>query len=315
MCQFHLPREYKIKPSPWGPDDQIGRLNWITDESRARVMEAINPIKSYDISVDYFIGMPSWAGAGDPSFQIWMTHTPKGNVNDDLMPVSKESKQLIGYSGDAFTMYTHCGTHMDTLNHFGYGDQIWNGYSEAEDLGSRHWNKCGPENFPIICARAVLLDVAGALGVDRLPESYGIGQADLEKAIALQNVTIQQGDIVMIRTGQMTVWPDRELYLNNSPGLNIEGAQFLVGLGAMIIGADNIALEQTPSAEPDNYFPVHTYLFAEAGVTILEVLNLEELARDRVYEMAFIGRAMPIKGATGAPIQPVIFPLKHSLAA
>lgn len=50
----------------------------------------------------------------------------------------------------------------------------------------------------------------------------------------------------------------------------------------MIIGADNIALEQTPSAEPDNYFPVHTYLFAEAGVTILEVLNLEELARDRV---------------------------------
>ena len=39
MCEFHLPRELKVKPSPWGPDDQIGRLNWITDASRQKVME------------------------------------------------------------------------------------------------------------------------------------------------------------------------------------------------------------------------------------------------------------------------------------
>lgn len=50
MCEFHLPRELKIKPSPWGPDDQIGRLNWITDASRQKVMEALDPSKSYDIS-------------------------------------------------------------------------------------------------------------------------------------------------------------------------------------------------------------------------------------------------------------------------
>lgn len=309
MCDFHLPRDYMIKPSPWGPDDQIGRLNWITDSSRQAIMAALDPSKSYDISVQYFMGMPPWAGAGDPSFQIWMTHTPTGNVNDDLLPVSKAAKQRIGYSGDAVSFYTHCGTHIDTLNHFGYGDKIWNGYNQIDDLGSRHWNKCGAEMMPIICARAVLLDVAKALNVDCLPPSYGIGKADLEKAIKDQNVSIQQGDIVMIRTGMMTVWPNRDLYLNNSPGLNLEGAEYLVGLGAMIIGADNIALEQNPSPDPDNYFPVHSYLFAEAGVPIIEVLNLEELAKDQVYTMAFIGKAMPIVGATGAPIQPIIFPL------
>ena len=310
MCEFHLPRELKIKPSPWGPDDQIGRLNWITDASRQKVMEALDPSKSYDISVKYFIGMPSWSAAGDPPFQIWMTHTPTGNVNDGLLNVSLAGKKLIGYSGDAISMYTHCGTHIDTLNHFGYQDQVWNGYNQAEHLGSRHWMKCGAEQFPIICARAILLDVAKAKGVDRLPPSYGIGKEDLQLAMSLQNVSIEQGDIVMIRTGMMTVWPDRDAYLTNSPGLNLEGAEFLVGLGAMIIAADNIALEQGPSVEPDNYFPVHTYLFAEAGVPIIEVMNLEELAKDEVYELAFIGKAMPIVGSTGAPIQPIVFPMK-----
>ena len=97
MCEFHLPRELKIKPSPWGPDDQIGRLNWITDSSRQKVMESLDPSKSYDISVKYFMGMPSWSAAGDPPFQIWMTHTPTGNVNDGLLNVSLEGKKLIGY--------------------------------------------------------------------------------------------------------------------------------------------------------------------------------------------------------------------------
>lgn len=310
MCDFHLPRGLKVKSSPWGKDDQIGRLNWITDESRSKVMESLDPTRSYDISVNYFIGMPSWSAAGDPPFQIWMTHTPDGNVNDDLLAVTHEGKKLIGYSGDAISMYTHCGTHIDALNHFGYQNEIWNGYNMAEDLGSRHWMKCGVEQFPIICARAVLLDVAGAKGVERLPPSYGIGKDDLQLAMTKQNVTIKQGDVVMIRTGMMTVWPDREQYLTNSPGLNIEGAEYLSSLGAMIIGADNIALEQGPSAEPDNYFPVHTYLFAEAGIPIIEVMNLEELAKNKEYEVAFIGKAMPIRGATGAPIQPVVFPLK-----
>lgn len=310
MCEFVHARTLKPSKSPWGPNDEIGRLNWITAESKAKVMDSIDNTRTFDLTVDYFNGMPSWSGAGDPPYQIWMTHTPTGNINDDLMDVSKESKELISYSGDAISMYTHCGTHLDTFNHFGYRGEIWNGYTEKEHLGSRHWNKCGPENYPVIIARAILLDVAAMKGVDVLPDSYGIGKADLEETIKSQGVEIQQGDIVMIRTGRMTVWPNRDAYLNNSPGLNIEGAEYLAGLGAMIIGGDNIALEQGPSAEPDNYFPVHTYLFSEVGIPIIEVLNLEELAKEKIYEMGFIAKAMPLKGATGAPLQPIVFPIK-----
>lgn len=310
MCGFIHPRQLKPSQSPWGEEDQIGRLNLITDESREKIMSAIDSSRSFDLTVDYFVGMPSWTAAGDPPYQIWMTHTPNGNQVDSLMKATPEGKKLISYSGDAISMYTHIGTHIDSLNHFGYYGEIWNGYNDKEHLGSRHWTKCGPEQFPFIAARALLIDVAAYKGVAMLPDSYAIGKEDLQKTLDKQGVSIQQGDIVMIRTGRMTVWPDQDKFSNNTPGINVEGAEFLAGEGVMIIGADNMSVEHTPSAEVDNYFPVHTYLFSEVGIPLIEMLWLEDLAKTNIYEFGFIGKAMPLVGATGAPIQPVVFPLK-----
>jgi kynurenine formamidase len=56
---------------------------------------------------------------------------------------------------------------------------------------------------------------------------------------------------------------------------------------------------------------VHTYLLAEAGVPIIEVLDLEQLSRERLYEFAFIGACMKIRGATGGPMRPLALPLKE----
>ena len=53
MCEFHLPRELKVKPSPWGPDDQIGRLNWITDASRQKVMESLARYSEHSFGYDF----------------------------------------------------------------------------------------------------------------------------------------------------------------------------------------------------------------------------------------------------------------------
>jgi hypothetical protein len=72
--------------------------------------------------------MASWAAAGDPTYQIWMTHTPRGSVIDDLAGVGEEQNRLVSYSGDSVLMYTHCGTHVDTVNHFGYRGKVWNGF-------------------------------------------------------------------------------------------------------------------------------------------------------------------------------------------
>ncbi|GAA4013599.1 hypothetical protein GCM10022232_64940 [Streptomyces plumbiresistens] len=47
-----------ISESPWGPDDEIGRVNWITDESQREVLSRIVPGSSYDLAVSLFIGTP-----------------------------------------------------------------------------------------------------------------------------------------------------------------------------------------------------------------------------------------------------------------
>jgi hypothetical protein len=76
-----------VGSSPWGPKDEIGRLNLMTPESRSAVLKRIAGGKVYDLSVEYFVGMPSWQAAGDPPYQMWMTHTPHGDHVADSMGV------------------------------------------------------------------------------------------------------------------------------------------------------------------------------------------------------------------------------------
>jgi kynurenine formamidase len=284
-------------------------LNMMTPESRAAVMQRADPGRLYDLSVEYHVGMPSWAGLGDPTYQFWMTHTPSGSVNEDVMGLGTEQNRLVGYSGDALSMYTHTGTHLDALNHFGYAGEIWNGYNEEEHLGSRHWLRCGAEQQPPIMARGILIDAAGAHGVDVLPDSYGIGADELTAIMADQSVEVRPGDVVLIRTGRMTVWPDPERYLFREPGLTREGAELLAGAGAMIIGADNVALEQMPSADGANWHPVHTYLLAECGVPIMENVNLEEIAAAKLHTFALVAAGLRLRGSTAAPMRPIAMPL------
>jgi kynurenine formamidase len=300
----------RVGRSPFGPADEIGMLNLITAESRAAVLAEADLRRVFDLSVDYFVGMPSFAMLGDPTFQIWMSHTPSGTVVDDPIGVGPEQNRRVSLSGDCIAMYAHTGTHIDSLNHFGWCGEIWNGFTEREHLGARSWTRCGPEKHPPVIARGVLIDIAAANGVDVLPDSYGIGADDVRMALDRQRTTIRPGDVVMVRTGRMRVWPDREAYLPNEPGLDLEGAKLLAEAGAIVIGADNIALEQAPSPDPDNHHGVHTFLLAEAGVPIMENVDLEELSADEVFEFAFVGRAMPIRGATAAPMQPIAMPLR-----
>jgi kynurenine formamidase len=301
----------KATQSPFGSDDEIGMLNLIDASSRQAIMDRADLSKVYDLSVDNFVGMPGWFGAEDQPYQIWMTHTPRGEEVDDVMRVGKASNELVSYSGDSISMYTHTGTHIDALNHFGYHGRIFNGFSVDEHLGSRAWRKAGVDKHPPIIARGVMLDIAGMLGVDVLEPSYAVGKKDLRGCLKHQGTELRPGDVVLIRTGRMRLWPDRAAYLPNPPGINREGAEFLAKAGAIVIGADNHCLEQAPSADPENWQVVHTYLLAEAGVPILEIANLEELAEDRVFEFAFLGACIRLRGATGAPMRPVAMPLRQ----
>ena len=195
--------------------------------------------------------MPSWIGAGDPTYAAWMTHTPQGSVNDDATGAGAEAHESYSYCGDAIQMYTHCGTHIDTLNHVGHHGRFWNGWTPDRDLGSRVWNKGGAENYPPVISRGVLLDVAGMHGVEQLEPGYAITPKDLQDTVGRQGVELRKGDVVLFRTGRMQSWPDVEEYLRDSAGINLDSAKWLCEeAGAMCIGGDNITCEVMPPDVP-----------------------------------------------------------------
>ena len=111
----------------------------------------------------------------------------------------------------------------------------------------------------------------------------------------------------------MSLWPKRAEYRRDvQAGIGLEAAQWLVEENsAMLLGADNLGLESFPSANAENFAPVHSYLLAEKCVSFIEVVWLEELAADRVYEFLFIAAPLKLRGATGSPVRPLAIPLRR----
>jgi len=301
----------QVGKSAWGPNDEIGRLNLMSDTSRLAILSRINSGKVYDLSVEYYVGMPSWYAIGDPRYQFWLTHTPRGTVVDDPLNVGREKNERVSYTGDAISMYTHMGTHIDALNHFGLNGKIWNGFEADKYLGDRGWKRAGAETIPPIIARGVLIDVASAKNLEMLPPSYRITADDLRKALKRQGLNLHSGDIALIRTGRMQHYHHEKIFMSEPPGLSLGAARFLVEeKGVMSVGADNLSFETFPPEVEHNWIPVHTYLLAQHGVTIMELVYLEELAKDGIYEFAFIGASLKFRGASAGPMRPIAIPIR-----
>ena len=108
----------------------------------------------------------------------------------------------------------------------------------------------------------------------------------------------------------MRLWHDGSRYLHNEAGLDRAAAELLAEAGAMIIGADNVALEVMPSVDPANWHPVHTYLLAECGIPIMENVYLEEISAAQIWEFVLVGAGLRLRGATASPMRPLALPLR-----
>jgi kynurenine formamidase len=301
--------DIQVASSPYGPEDERGALNKMTAASQASILARADGSRVYDLSIDYFVGMPSFQAAGDPAYQIFMSHTPDGTVVDDLNGAGGDVNRRVCYSGDVIFMYTHTGTHIDALNHFGVDGKIYNGFSSQDALGSRHWTRGGAEQIPPIVARGVLLDIAGLKGQECLPASYAITVEDCQQALERSGLTLGEGDVAMVRTGRMAYWPDGAKVLGDPPGLSLEAARWITAQGIIAIAADQECVEVGPSQHEDNWLPGHCHFLAEAGVPMIELVNLEELAADGVAEFCVIAAPIRLKGATGAPLRPLAMAL------
>jgi len=299
-----------VGTSPWGKADEIGTLNMMSDASKLAILSKVKSGKTYDLSVEYFVGMPSFHALGDPAYQYWLTHTPRGTVVDNPNGLGNAMNEKVSYTGDAISMYTHMGTHIDALNHFGLNGKIWNGFSADEHLGDKGWKKTGAETIPAIIARGVMIDIPASKNSENLPANYRINAADLQEALRKQKISLQKGDVVLIRTGQAKHYEDAHKFLDQYPGINLDAVKWLIeDQQVMLLGADNLSFEAFPPERADNWVPVHTYLLAEKGVMFIEQMFLEELARDKVYEFAFIASSLKLRGASAAPLRPIALPI------
>lgn len=254
-------------------------------------VNTLSNTKHYDLGQPYFVGMPHYP-----------THPPF------LYSLTKRHGDILYGNGtssaaDAIALGTHVGTHIDALSHFccngiGYGGQV------VEQTFEHGMSELGIETIGTIVRHGVLLDIAGLEGTDVLPEHFEITADHLRRAAHSEIAT---GDVVLLRTGWAQFFSDARRYINNTvaPGPGMEAAQWLSSRKIFAAGSDTVAFEKSPSPA----MSVHAHLLVESGIHIIEVLNLEELARERVYEFVFVAAPMNITGATGAPIRPIAFPI------
>jgi kynurenine formamidase len=261
----------------------------------------------YDLDPGRFAGMPLYQG--HPPWQLISYRTPQGIRNQgDQKWLAEDNEVNVSIMTEILIAGMHSGAHIDALAHITCGpDAHWHGGYSANE----HLSDFGPMNNdastiqPII-ARGVLIDLAAALGYDRLPASYAVSVEEFEAALRRQGTAVRDGDVVLFRTGQMSVWPDRDRWAETSgAGITLPVAERLIESGVRAVGGDTETVEVMPSIVPGNPHPIHIRLLIEEGIHLIECLYLEDLARDGVYEFLFITLPAKITGATASLVRPV----------
>jgi kynurenine formamidase len=260
----------------------------------------------YNLDCGRFPGMPIFPG--HPPFQVLSYRTPRGIANQGDQDWLGENEPGFYWQSEMVMGTVHSGTHVDALAHITCGERHeWFGGGNSEE----HLGDFGPlrgdaTELPPLIARGVMVDVAGARGVDALDAHAAIGADELRDTLGRQSVELRRGDVVLIRTGYLSGWPDPDfIAAHEQAGIDLDGARWLAEQGVVAVGADTEALEVLPSTVPGNPHPVHLALLNARGILIIEMVDCEELARDRAYEFCFVCLPLAIRGATGSMVRPI----------
>jgi kynurenine formamidase len=215
----------------------------------------------------------------------------------------------ISTAMELLTMAGHSGTHVDAIGHISLdgcilGDrpidphQSW---TEGVSIGS-------VEELPPLFGPGHLVDGEELFGRE-LTNADGFGADELERWFA-DRPAPEPGSIVLLRTGYMKHWHEPERYLGiglGLPGLALSGARWLTERGVRAVGGDTASFEHKPVWTTVS-MNVHVHLLVRSGVPIMESVNLEGLAADRVHDgFFFMAAPLRIKGGTGSPIRPLAF--------
>jgi kynurenine formamidase len=299
----------------WDKDDEVGALNGLTAESRAAAFKLAARGEVFDLGQTYSRRSYKWPGH-NPG-EIITFRSPDGirRMQDaDAPPPEKNPDQVYWHSAALF-ISDNVATQIDGLAHItaGADDHWYNGFKEAVWGGDWGPRKCDASTVPPVIARGVLVDVAAFKQVDALPGHTVISAKDLQDTLAWEGVTLQAGDVVLVRTGTGRFWGEdgadhQAIADHDSAGPDLDATRWLVEQqGAVMVGSDTSGYEvNPPPGSPGSAIPVHRYLLVDQGVHLGEFHNLEGLSRARAYTFCYIACLNKIKGAAaGFALRPI----------
>ena len=285
----------------WGPDDQRGTLNFITADAVRRGVAAVQRGATFSLSIPYNDDGPQTGvipGRINPQHKMLMANAPfTGDIADFCT------------SDDVVEMGIQAATHWDALAHVGYEGQLYNGISfdAVDDSGA---SRLGIEHFGPIVTRGILLDIARLKGVDYFEDNYAITGTDLDAAAEQAGVTVDSGDIVLVRTGQME-WlrrGDKARFGDPSPGPGVGSLEWLHDHEIAAVATDTLVFEVWPCEDPAALLPVHMIDLRDMGLVQGQLWHLDDLAADCAgdgrYEFLLSATPLPITRAVGGPVAP-----------
>jgi kynurenine formamidase len=274
----------------WGPEDERGTLNLLTPELTASAAGLVRRGKVYSLGLDLSTDAPVAAGRLQPWHYASKT---------DRVPPAMSSVD------DMLVMHTHTATHVDALSHIYYEGKLYNGFP-AEAVSRQGAPRNGVSNIRSLVSRGVLLDVAGQRGVEHLEAGEVIPAAELDACARAQGVEVRPGDVVLVRTGWIKLLRSDRARFDEfaAPGPGRDVVQWFHDRGLVGLGADNVAVEVLPP-EDGVQMAVHIGIIRDLGGYLVEFLDLEELAADRVHEFLFVLAPLRLVRGIGSPVNPL----------
>jgi kynurenine formamidase len=289
----------------WGQDDELGTVNLITPAKRrqaARLVEdGVSVTCSRPISTEI---------AADTTFQPLRFMVDSGEGRDTASPERiLERRGASEFIGMVFHGYTI--THVDTPAHYFWQGRIYNGRScnlitsrEGAQVESVDLLRDG------VVSRGVLLDVAAVRG-RWLGAGEGVMPEDLEAAERAQGVRVEEGDILLVRTGyyarRLAEGP-RNPVRDGSPAVHVATAPWLRDRGVAMLGSDTHN-DIAPWPYPRLGNALHIVALVAMGLWLIDNANLEDLARAcaarRRWVFMLTLAPLRLQAATGSPVNPI----------
>jgi kynurenine formamidase len=305
-----------LKDSPtnwgkWGPDDEVGSLNYLGPEQVLAAAALIRSGKTF--TLQRLIGDPK----GDP---VWPGRTPAERTQildeGDWDEGGKGPAYPGGlhYADDKINAFLQGSTQYDGLGHVWYDGQIWNGFDARTTIGGMDKASVEPIAQRGVVGRAVLLDMARFRGKPTLDKGETFTHEDLLACAQAQGVEIRKRDILIVRTNFLQLFYEQgEAFYEgfNEPGLvySPELVQWSADMEIPNLTTDTIANEVTFDPNNGIALVLHNALMRNLGITLSEIADLEELAEDCAqdgqYEFFYAAAPLKVAKGSGAPVNPL----------